>query len=107
MNGPDLLKELTAVLKESGWLDKATEYMREHPERFSLTDSGGLISSVRLSVSYQPKDLQNVQNTQPILFTCLGNADTILNEYNEYDTGSIRARTWINGEAVTEVYKCR
>lgn len=107
MNGPDLLKELTAVLKESGWLDKATEYMREHPERFAPTNSGGLISSVHLSVSYQPKGLQDVQHVEPILFTNIGNTDTAINEYNEYDNGSIRARTWVNGEVVTEVFKCR
>ena len=104
MNGPDLLKELTTVLKESGWLDKATEYMREHPERFSYTKHDGLISSVALSVSYQPKDLQDIQNAKPILFTYVGNMDTIINGYNEYDTGGTRVYTWSNGEKVTEVY---
>lgn len=104
MNGPDLLKELTAVLKESGWLDKATEYMREHPERFSLADFGGLISNVTLSVSYQPKSLQDVQSVAPILFATVGNTDSIMNGYNKYDTGGTRVYTWIVGEKVTEVY---
>lgn len=104
MNGPDLLKELTAVLKESGWLDKATEYMREHPERYTWCKSyNGLIASVHLSVSYQPKGLQDVQNVEPILFTNLGSIDTIMNGYNEYNTGSTCMYTWINGEEITEV----
>jgi len=107
MNGPDLLKELTTVLKESGWLDKATEYMREHPERFTPTSRGGLISSVTLSVSYQPNSLREIQNTQPILFTTVGNTVSIMNGYNEYDTGSTREYTWSNNEYVTEVFKCR
>lgn len=107
MNGPDLLKELTVVLKESGWLDKATEYMREHPERFAPTNSGGLISSVSLNVSYQPARLKSIQSAKPILFTSIGSLDKIMNIYNEYDTGSTREYTWINGEVVTEVFKCR
>lgn len=108
MNGPDILKELTTVLKESGWLDKATEYMREHPERYTSCQSyDGLIASVTLSVSYQPKNLQDVQNVNPVLFTTVGNIDTIMNEYNEYDTGNVRSRTWSNNEVVAEVSKCR
>ena len=107
MNGPDILKELTTVLKESGWLDKATEYMREHPERYIPTSRGGLISNITLSVSYQPDTLQDIQNIKPTLFTTIGHTDSTMNEYHEYDTGSIHVRTWINGEAVTEVYKCR
>ena len=104
MNGPNLLKELTAVLKKSGWLDKATEYMREHPERYSPTPSGGLISSISLSVSYQPRNLLEIQSAEPILFTNVGYTDTIMNEYHEYDTGGTRVGTWIVGELVTEVY---
>lgn len=107
MNGPDLLKELTTVLKESGWLDKVTEYMREHPERFVPASQGGLISSVSLSVSYQPDNLRELQNVKPILFTDVGNMHTNMNSYIEYDTGNTRKYTWINGEIVTEVFTCR
>lgn len=107
MNGPDIIKELTTVLKESGWLDKATEYMREHPERFTNTNSGGLISSISFDVSYQPARLKDVQCAEPILFTTIGSIDTTMNGYNEYDTGSIREYTYTNGKIVTEVFTCR
>ena len=105
MNGPDILKELTIVLKESGWLDKATEYMREHPERYTSCQSyDGLIASVALSVSYQPASLKDIQNVKPALFTDVGSMASVSNSYIEYSTGSIRQCTYINNEKVTEVY---
>lgn len=104
MNGPDILKELVTILKDSGWLDKATDYMRGHPERFAPMDSGGFISSIGLSVSFQPEKLRDIQNVKPLLFTQIGNIETVMNSYNEYDTGSKYTRTWFNSELISEVH---
>ena len=58
MNINELMKDLYDVVKQSGWLDKATEYFQEHPEKFSNCVSGiGVIANITMSVSYQPESL--------------------------------------------------
>lgn len=97
------MKELYTVLKESGWLDKATKYFQEHPEKFSNCASGnGMIADINMSVSYQPKSLSAVADAKPNVFISVGNVSDIMYEYNVYDNNIIRSRTWIDGEITTE-----
>lgn len=104
MNNNELLKELYDTIKKSGWLDKATEYMREHPEKFSncCTSGNGMIANIHMSVSYQPMSLSAVADVKPNMFISTGNANNIMYEYNVYDNNIVQSRTWIDGEIATE-----
>ena len=103
MNSNELLKELYKVLKSSGWLDKATVYMRKHPERFDdciVTD--GKIANITMSVSYQTKSLSAVASIEPIVFISMGKVSVDEREFNVYnDIAS--SRTYIDNELVVEV----
>ena len=103
MNNNELLKELYKVIKASGWLDKATAYMREHPERFNdCIASDGKIANITMSVSYQPKSLSAVANVNPLVFISMGNVtvdERELNVYNDIASSS----TYIDNELVVEV----
>ena len=103
MNNNELMKDLYKVLKTSGWLDKATEYFSEHPERFEdCTYGDGKIASVNMSVSYQPGSLSAVADVKPNVFISIGNMSTDEREFNVYDNKRIKSRTWIDNELVTE-----
>ena len=83
MNSNELLKELYKVIKTSGWLDKATVYMREHPERFNdCITSDGKIANITMSVSYQPKSLSAVANVNPLVFISMGKVTVDARELN-------------------------
>ena len=103
MNNNELLKKLYNVLKSSGWLDKATEYMREHPERFNdCITSDGKIANITMSVSYQPKSLSAVANVNPLVFISMGKVTVDEREFNVCnDIAS--SRTYIDNELVVEV----
>ena len=103
MNSNELMKELYDVIKQSGWLDKATEYFQEHPEMFSNCASGnGMIANITMSVSYQPKSLSAVADTKPNMFISAGNVNDTMYEYNVYDNNIAQSRTWVDGEIVVE-----
>lgn len=103
MNSNELLKELYKVIKASGWLDKATKYMREHPERFDdciVTD--GKIANITMSVSYQPKSLSAVADTKPNVFVSMGKVTVDERELNVYNN-SAESKTYIDNELVVGV----
>ena len=103
MNSNKLIKDLYKVLKESGWLDKATEYFSEHPERFEdCTYGDGKIANVDMSVSYQPESLSAIPNMKPNVFVSIGRISTDKREFNVYDNDLIKSRTWIDNNLVTE-----
>ncbi len=103
MNINELMKDLYKVLNESGWLDKATKYFQEHPEKFSNCVSGyGMIAGISMSVSYQPKSLSAVADAKPNIFISTGNVNDVMYEYNVYDNNIVQSRTWIDGEIVVE-----
>ena len=101
MNNNELMKDLYKTLRLSGWLDKATKYFREHPERFSDCSSGnGKIANIDMSVSYQPESLSAVADVKPNVFISIGNTSTDEREFNVYDNAAIRSRTWIDNKLV-------
>ena len=101
MNNNELMKDLYKILRLSGWLDKATKYFQEHPERFEdCTYGDGKIASVNMSVSYQPGSLSAVADVKPNVFISIGNVNDIMYEYNVYDNGIVQSRTWIDNELV-------
>ena len=101
MNSNELMKDLYKVLKESGWLDKATEYFSEHPERFEdCTYGDGKIANIDMTVSYQPESLSAVADVKPNVFISIGNMSTDEREFNVYDNSRIKSRTWIDNELV-------
>ena len=102
MNSNELMKDLYKVLKESGWLDKATEYFREHPERFEDCTYDGKIANITMSVSYQPKSLSAIPNMKPNVFVSIGRISIDKREFNVYDNDLIKSRTWIDNNLVTE-----
>ena len=103
MNINELMKELYGVVKQSGWLDKATEYFQEHPEKFNNCASGiGVIADIIMSVSYQPESLSAVQDTKPNVFISAGNVNDVMYDYNVYDNNIVRSRTWIDNKIITE-----
>ena len=105
MNSNELMKDLYKVLKTSGWLDKATEYFQEHPEKFkNCTHSNSKIANINMSVSYQPKSLSAVAHTKPNVFISIGNVNDTMCEYNVYDNDSniAQSRTWIDGKIIME-----
>ena len=103
MNSNELIKDLYKVLKESGWLDKATEHMQKHHEMFSdCTYDDGKIANITMSVSYQPKSLSAVADTKPNVFISTGNVNDIMYEYNVYDNNIAQSRSWIDGEIIKE-----
>ncbi len=105
MNNNELLKGLYDLIKTSGWLDEATKYFQEHPEKYhDCVNSSGKIAGLTMSVSYQPKSLSAVAEAKPIVFISIGNYGTDAREYNVYDTGIIQSRTWIDSKPVVEVY---
>ena len=105
MNSNELMKDLYKILRLSGWLDKATKYFQEHPERFSdCINSNGKIANINMSVSYQPKSLSAVADVKPNIFISIGNPDKDEREFNVYETGSTTSRTWIDGKTVAEVH---
>lgn len=105
MNNNELIKDLYKVLKESGWLDKATEYFQEHPEKFSdcASGNGKVIANMNMSVSYQPESLSAVVDTKPNVFISIGSVNDTMCEYNVYDNNIAQSRTWVDGEIVVEV----
>ena len=103
MNSNELIKDLYKVLKESGWLDKATEYFSEHPERFEDCKYGnGKIANIDMSVSYQPESLSAIPNMKPNVFVSIGRISIDKREFNVYDNDLIKSRTWIDNNIVTE-----
>ena len=103
MNSNELLKELYKVLKSSGWLDKATVYMREHPERFEdCTYGDGKVANIDMSVSYQPESLSAMTNMKPNVFVSIGRISIDKREFNVYDNDLIKSCTWIDNNVVTE-----
>ena len=104
MNSNELMKELYDVIKASGWLDKATEYFQEHPEKFSNCVSGnGMIANINMSVSYQSRSLSAVADTKPNVFISIGSVNDTMCEYNVYDNNIAQSRTWVDGEIVVEL----
>ena len=105
MNSNELMKELYGVIKQSGWLDKATKYFQEHPEKFSncINDNGKVIANINMSLSYQPKSLSAVVDTKPNVFISIGRVNDTMCEYNVYDNNMSQSRTWVDGEIVVEV----
>ena len=103
MNSNELMKDLYKVLKESGWLDRATKYFQEHPERFEDCKYGdGKIANIIMSVSYQPESLSAIVGTKPNVFISIGNVNDTMCEYNVYYDNVAQSRTWIDGEMVVE-----
>lgn len=103
MNSNELMKDLYKVLKESGWLDKATEYFKEHPERFEdCTYGDGKIANIDMSVSYQPESLSAMTNMKPNVFVSIGRISIDKREFNVYDNDLIKSRTWIDNNVVAE-----
>lgn len=103
MNNNELMKDLYKVLKESGWLDKATKYFQEHPERFEdCTYGDGKIANIDMSVSYQPESLSAVTDMKPNVFVSIGRISIDKREFNVYDNDLIKSRTWINNNLVVE-----
>lgn len=97
MNSNELMKDLYKILRLSGWLDKATKYFQEHPEKFEdCTYSNGKIASMYMSVSYQPESLSAVADTKPNVFISTGRIDKDKREFNVYDNNLITSRTWID-----------
>lgn len=105
MNSNELMKELYNVIKQSGWLNKATKYFQEHPEKFSncISDNGKVIANMTMSVSYQPKSLSAVADTKPNVFISIGSVNDTMCEYNVYDNNIVQSRTWVDGEIAVEV----
>ena len=103
MNGIDLMKELYKVIKQSGWLDKATEYFQEHSELFDdCLASDGKIANLNMSVSYQPESLSAIADVNPSVFISIGHVNKKAEEFNVYSTGSIWSRTWADGTMLQE-----
>lgn len=103
MNNNELLKELYKVIKASGWLDKATVYMREHPERFNdCITSDGKIANITMSVSYQPESLSAVANVNPLVFISMGKVTVDARELNICNDIASSC-TYIDNELVVEV----
>ena len=103
MNNNELMKDLYKILRLSGWLDKATKYFREHPERFSdCSNYAGKIASINMSVSYQPESLSAVADVKPNVFISIGNMSTDEREFNVYDNNRIKSRTWIDNKVVID-----
>ncbi len=104
MNSNELLKGLYDLIKSSGWLDTATEYFREHPEKFNdCINSSGKIAGLTMSVSYQPDSLSAVQQAKPNVFISMGQLAKDARDFNVYCHGSVQSRTWIDNKLVVEV----
>lgn len=105
MNSNELMEDLLKTLKESGWLDKANEFYQNHPEYFHpCINSDGFISSLNLSVSYQPDTLSKVQDIVPCIFISMGGSiRQTARELSQYKCKDLRSRVWIDGKIVTEV----
>ena len=103
MKGIDLMKELYKVIKQSGWLDKATEYFQEHTELFDdCLASDGKIANLSMSVSYQPESLSAIADVNPSVFISIGHVNKKAEEFNVYNTGSVWSRTWADGTVLQE-----
>lgn len=104
MNNNELMKDLYNVLKTSGWLDKATKYFQEHPERFEDCVYGdGKIANLSMSVSYQSESLSAIVDTKPNVFISISGANSTMYEYNVYAvTNRAKSRTWIDSNLVAE-----
>ena len=105
MNSNELMKDLYKVLKASGWINRATEYFQERPEKFSncTHDNDKVIANINMSVSYQPKSLSAVADTKPNVFISIGSVNDTMCEYNVYDNNIVQSRTWVDGKIVVEV----
>jgi hypothetical protein len=104
MNSNDLMIDLLSTLEKSGWLDKANEFFRNHPEYFHPAKYSGLISNLSLSISYQPESLSAVADVVPSLYVGMGGTiHETAREIIQYKTGSLTSRVWIDGNVVTEV----
>ena len=105
MNSNELMEDLLKTLKESGWLDKANEFYRNHPEYFHpCINYSGFISSLSLSVSYQPNTLTEVQSVTPSVFVSMGGSvSQTAREIIEFSNGRKTSRVWIEGHTVIDL----
>lgn len=104
MNSNELMEDLNKVLKESGWLDKANEFYHNHPEYFKPGVYDCYISSLSLSVSYQPRSLADVADVIPCIFITMNDGKGISRELNEYSfSGRKYSCVWVGGSVVSEV----
>lgn len=106
MNKTNLMKDLYKVLKESGWLDQATEHFRVHPEYFEK-GKYGYIANMNLSVSFQPRTLREAPEVKPNVHIQMFNGD-IWDDLSIYsnEMKKISSRVNSNGhlETITERY---
>ena len=104
MNSNDLMIDLLSTLEKSGWLDKANEFYRNHPEYFHPAKYNGFISHLSLSVSYQPESLSAIADVVPSLYVGMGGTiRETAREIIQYKTGCLLSRVWIDGKTVVEV----
>lgn len=106
MNSNKLMEDLLRTLKNSGWLDKANVFYQNHPEYFREASYSGYISSLSLSVSYQPKTLADVAEVKPCIFISMTDGKGMSRELNNYDysyTSNKYSCVWVDGNIVTEV----
>ena len=103
MNSNELMEDLLRTLKNSGWLDKANEFYHNHPEYFKKSKYTGYISSVHISVSYQPKTLTDVAEVKPCIFISMDDGKGMSREFNEYSFSRKYSRVWVDNNVVMEV----
>ena len=103
MNSNELMEDLLKTLKNYGWLDKANEFYQNHPEYFHPAKYSGFISSLSVSVSYQPESLSAVADVIPSIFIGMGNVSGMSRELIQYSRGRKESRTWIDSKIVSEV----
>ena len=103
MNSNELMLDLLKTIKESGWLDRAHEFYHNHPEYFHPAKYDGFISSLSLSVSYQPESLSAVADVVPSVYVSMGGTiHETAREIIQFRSGGIKSRVWIDGKLVVE-----
>lgn len=68
--------------------------MQQHPENYRSAAARGFISTIRLSVSFQPDTLQEIQTVRPHLFMELGNPDNAVYDRSVFNDGDVWRRTY-------------
>lgn len=85
--------------------EKVTEFLHEHPEYYhDCVNSSGKISSLEITLSYQPESLSDIPDTRPCLFVRMGGTDNGVecNRYPHNKDVRYSAR-WIDGQRVIDL----
>lgn len=84
MNITELMLDLNKTLHESGWIERATVYFKEHPEYFKQ-GKHMLLANVTMSLSFFAEQLKDVERADRAVYINTRDSRDMLRSCDEYN----------------------